>query len=96
MSKARRSRSLRTSVCDVGGLIPPGELFGRVLPVPRFIDADQPFDERVERAWSYIKAAHFAAEEHGRLREVLGAVIAGEVRCRGVAAALLGEVQGQP
>lgn len=69
MSNARRNRVPRPSDLDHGNLIPPDQLFGRVLG--RFIpDADLPFDERVERAWARL-LARFEADEHERLREVL-------------------------
>jgi hypothetical protein len=57
-------------------------LWGSVLLIPVGPGAGDDFEARVQRAWSYIKAAHFAAEEHGRLREVLGVVIADEVAGR--------------
>jgi hypothetical protein len=70
MSNPQRSRSPRTSDRDHGGLIPPAEMFGRVL-FERFIpDADMPFEERVERAWKRLLAA-FEVDEHKRLREAL-------------------------
>jgi hypothetical protein len=61
-----------SSAIDHGvGLIPPAELWGRVLtPGPRPIDADLPFEERFGRAWRRLKAG-FHEEEHERLREVL-------------------------
>ncbi len=53
------------------GLIPPAELWGRVLNTgPGAIDADLSFEERVERAWRRLKAG-FHEDEHKRLREVL-------------------------
>jgi hypothetical protein len=62
------------------GLIPPAELWGRVLtPGPRPIDADLPFEKRVERAWRRL-AAGFHEDEHERLWEVLGQKIERE-RC---------------
>lgn len=73
---------------DSCGLIPPDQLFGRVLPVPRFIDADRPFEERVERAWARLKAG-FEEDEHERLRERLVQVI--EDDRRGVMPAKGGE-----
>ena len=63
-----------------GGLIPPHEMFGRVLPGPRSIDVNVPFEERVERAWAHIKATRFMPEEYERLREVIMARIEGERR----------------
>ncbi len=71
MSRERNDR--------LGGLIPPGEMWGRVL-FERFIpDADLPFEERVERAWKRLLAA-FEVDEHERLRESLVEMIEGE-RC---------------
>jgi hypothetical protein len=60
----------RKSDCGLGGLIPPHEMFGRVLPGPRPIEANLPFEERVERAWARLKLG-FEEPEHDRLREVL-------------------------
>lgn len=71
MSNARRNRVPRPSDVDVGGLIPPHEMFGRPLPRPFFVDAHLPFEERVKRAWEHIKATRFMPEEHERLRELL-------------------------
>ena len=65
----------RKSDRGLGGLIPPREMFGRVLPGPRSIDANVPFEERVERAWARLKLG-FEEPEHDRLREVLGGMIA--------------------
>lgn len=53
-----------------GGLIPPGELFGRVLPGRLIPTLDLPFGGRVERAWKRLLAA-FEEDEHERLRKVL-------------------------
>ena len=58
-----------------GGLIPPHAMFDRVLPGPRSIDVNVPFEERVARAWQHIKATRFMPDEHERLREVLGEMI---------------------
>jgi hypothetical protein len=62
----------------LGGLIPPAEMFDRVLP-GRFIPhADLPFEERVERAWNrkrlgnelkrrgFVKYRSSVGEERGR------------------------------
>ncbi len=61
-----------SSATDHGvGLIPPAELWGRVLTAgPGVIDADLPFEERVERAWRRLTAG-FHEDEHERLWEVL-------------------------
>jgi hypothetical protein len=54
------------------GLDPPGELWGRMLvPAPGVPHADLPFEERVDRAWEWIKSARFLPDEHERLEEVL-------------------------
>jgi hypothetical protein len=45
-------------------------MFSRVLPGPRSIDVNVPFEERVERAWERLKLG-FEEPEHDRLREVL-------------------------
>jgi hypothetical protein len=52
------------------GLIRPAEMFERALPGPFMLDADLPFEERVERAWRRLKAG-FHEDEHERLREAL-------------------------
>ena len=53
------------------GLIPPDQIFGRVLSHgPIIPDADLPFEERVERAWRRLMAG-FHEHERERLREVL-------------------------
>jgi hypothetical protein len=55
---------------DHGGLIPPDQLFDRVLPGRLIPTLDLPFGERVERAWKRLLAA-FEEDEHERLRKVL-------------------------
>jgi hypothetical protein len=60
------------------GLLSPAEMFERALPGAFIIDADLPFEARVEAVWRHLKAAYFAAEEHERLRAVLAARIAAE------------------
>ena len=55
-------------------------MFSRVLPGPRSIDADLPFEERVERAWEHIKATRFMPEEHERLREAIVEMVTREQR----------------
>jgi hypothetical protein len=55
----------------------PGMLWGQTLPVAPSTSDD--FEARVEAAWRHLKAGYFAAEEHERLREVLGVVIAKEL-----------------
>lgn len=78
MSNARRNRVPRPSDIDVGGLIPPYEMFDRVLPGRLVIDADLPFEERVERALRHIELTRFTADEHERLREALVEMITKE------------------
>ena len=80
MKLQRRAPRIRKSDCGLGGLIPPHEMFGRVLPGPRSIDVNVPFEERVERAWEHIKATRFMPDERERLRAVLVEVIEGELR----------------
>ena len=77
---ANQAPRSRKSDCGLGGLIPPHEMFGRVLPGPRSVDVNMPFEERVERAWGHIKATRFMPEEYERLREVIMARIEGERR----------------
>ena len=71
MSKAQACRPRQTSNKDHGRLIPPGELFDRVLPGRLIPDFDLPFGERVERALRHIEVTRFTAYEHERLREAL-------------------------
>lgn len=52
------------------GLIPPGEMFGRVLPGCISLHADKPFEQRVEMAFTRLKA-QFAEHEQKRLRQML-------------------------
>ncbi len=70
MNRTPNCRQARKSDLDHGGLIPPDQLFGRVLPGRLIIDADLRFEERVERAWARLLAA-FEEDEHERLREAL-------------------------
>lgn len=79
MSKARTSRPQKTPDQDHGCLIPPQELFGRVLSGRIIIDAHLPFEERVERALARLMAG-FEEDDHERLREVLVNMIEGERR----------------
>ena len=65
------------------GLIPPAELWGRVLTTgSRPIDAHLPFDERVERAWRRLKAG-FHEDEHERLPGALATTLTREFRKEG-------------
>jgi len=50
-------------------------MFERALTGPFMPDASLPFEERVERAWQRLKAL-FREDEHERLREALGELIA--------------------
>lgn len=52
----------------------PDQLWGRRMGRP-LLDAGLPFEERVAMAWEHIKATRFVADEHERLREVLGEMI---------------------
>ncbi len=54
----------------------PGTLWGETLPIAPSTSDD--FEVRVDAAWRHLRAAYFAAEEHGRLREVLASRIAAE------------------
>jgi len=56
-------------------------MFARVLPGPRSIDVNVPFEERVERAWARLKLG-FEEPEHDRLREVLVERLVAEGRRR--------------
>jgi hypothetical protein len=73
LGRASAPRS-RKSDCGPGGLIPPHEMFSRVLPGPRSIDVNVPFEEQVERAWERLKLG-FEEPEHDRLREVLAELV---------------------
>lgn len=81
----KRSRCPSPNRNDYGGLIPPAEMFGRVLPGRLIIDADLPFEERVERALRHIELTRFTEDEHERLREALVKRIESE-RCHGPSA----------
>ena len=63
---------------DRVGLIPPGEIFDRPLSGVLVLEADLPFEQRVERAWARLKATRFLEEEHERLRDCLTRMIAKE------------------
>lgn len=73
----RKSRNPRAP--DIG-VINPDELWGRPLYLQPLYDANQPFEERVERAWEHIKATRFTADEHERLRVALAAKIEEEMK----------------
>ena len=68
----RTKEKHRATVPDHGpGLIPPDQIFDRVLSHgPIIPDAHLPFEERVERAWRRLMAG-FHEHERERLREVL-------------------------
>lgn len=55
----------------LGGLVPPAEMFDRILPGRLVIDAHLPFEERVERALHHIEATRFTEDEHERMRELI-------------------------
>lgn len=61
-------------------VINPDEVWGRPLGFVPLLDADLPFEQRVERAWVRLKLTRFAPEEHERLRELLVKRIDGEQR----------------
>jgi hypothetical protein len=71
----RRMPRQQESPCQ---LIPPAEMFGRPLPGRLILDAHLPFDERVARAWTWIRANRFQEDEHDRLRRVLAEVVGGK------------------
>jgi hypothetical protein len=56
------------------GVFDPDNFWGRVLPERFIIDADLPFEERVERAMQNVEATRFTPDEHERLRAVLGEI----------------------
>jgi hypothetical protein len=60
-----------------GHLIPPAEMFDRVLPGRIIIDADLSFEERVERAWRRLKS-QFHENEHERLQEAIRGLLANQ------------------
>ena len=78
----RRPRRRGAAAPAVSFLMRPDEMWGRVLfgPTGSATVSTEDFEARVERAWEYIKLAHFSVEEHDRLREVLAARIEGGVR----------------
>jgi len=73
----RRPRRRGAADPAVSILMRPDEMWGRVLfgPTGSATVTTEDFEARVERAWEYIKSAHFSVEEHERLREVLAGVI---------------------
>jgi hypothetical protein len=72
----RTKRKTGPAAPDHGpGLIRPAEMFERALPGPFMLDADLPFEERVERAWRRLKAG-FREDEHERLPKALAATLA--------------------
>lgn len=71
---ARNSRRLTKdkSQNDYHGcLVPPAEMFDRILPGRLVIDAHLPFEERVERALRHIELTRFTEDEHERLWELI-------------------------
>ena len=81
-ASTRRSRRRGAAAPAVSFLMRPDEMWGRVLfgPTGSATVSTEDFNARVERAWEYIKLAHFSVEEHDRLREVLAARIEEGVR----------------
>lgn len=69
---ARKSQS--QSPCH---LIPPAEMFNRVLPGPLMLHADKPFEQRVEIAWRRL-VCQFHDDEYEQMREVLRELLARE------------------
>lgn len=53
-------------------------LWGSVLPIPAGGGAGDDFEARVQRVWEHMKAGYFTADEHDRLRDELGKLIAKE------------------
>lgn len=51
-------------------LIPPAEMFDRVLPGPLMLHADKPLEQRVEIAWRRL-TAQFYEQEQSQMRKVL-------------------------
>jgi len=80
MSRGNQIQKARKTDHDLGGLIPPSEIFDHPLSCRLVLDIDLPFEERVERAWERLKLTRFTPEEHERLREVLVKRIDGEQR----------------
>jgi hypothetical protein len=70
LMKPNRKRQQKTQALH-GALLSPSEIFERPLSGCFVLDADRPFEERVERAWRHIRATRFTPEEHERLRAVL-------------------------
>ena len=60
---------------DRVGLIPPGEMFDRPLSGVLVLDADLPFELRVERAWARLTLTRFTPEEYGRLRTAMAEML---------------------
>ncbi len=75
MKLQRRVPRIRKPDCDIGGLLPPTEMFDRVLPGGRIIDGHLRFEERVQRAWRHIAATRFTPDENEQLREAFVALI---------------------
>ena len=78
MNRRNEIQKARKPDHDRVGLIPPGEMFDRPLSGVLVLDADLPFEQRVERAWARLKATRFLEEEHERLRDCLTRMIAKE------------------
>lgn len=56
------------------GLIPPAEMFGRVLPGPLMLHGDKPFEQRVDIAWRRLQG-QFNDDEQHRLMVLLLALL---------------------
>ena len=58
-------------------LIPPTELFDRVLPEPLMLHGDKPFEQRVDIAWRRLQG-QFNDDEQPRLHQMLLAMLGAE------------------
>ena len=75
MNRRNEIQKARKPDHDRVGLIPPGEMFDRPLSGVLVLDADLPFEQRVERAWARLKLTRFALEEYGRLRTAMAEML---------------------
>ena len=75
MNRRNEIQKARKPDHDRVGLIPPGEMFDRPLSGVLVLDADLPFEQRVERAWARLKATRFLEEEHERLRTAMAEML---------------------
>ena len=75
MNRRNELQKARKPDHDRVGLIPPGEMFDRPLSGVLVLDADLPFEQRVERAWARLKLTRFTLEEYGRLRTAMAEML---------------------